>query len=83
MYGFICEANHSPRSIHPMNNPHNKNRRNLLLMPAYILAFVLPIGALLIIYGLLHLYCGSQSNLLGATGICKGFEQLQAALPGG
>lgn len=54
--------------------------RSLFILPAYLLAFALPAGALLAAYILTYLYCGSQPAVFGSSGICWGFEHLGGLL---
>lgn len=55
--------------------------RNIFMVPAYTVAFVLPIVTLIVTFAGMHAYCATQTDILGTPAMCVGLAQWQEIMP--
>lgn len=55
--------------------------RSIFMVPAYTIAFALPVATLILTFIGMHAYCASASGILDTPAMCVGLAQWQESLP--
>lgn len=55
--------------------------RTFFMFPAYTLAFVLPVAAVIGTYASISAYCDATASQLDSPRLCVGLQQVQSSMP--